>query len=166
MHRQTHQPDHNITVNSKKTCVYFVIKCVPFLSHLGIRWASRQDARDSIWGLWPGNEELDTLSMHPEPQGLLQLRRDWACLLQPRWPAATWPSQLLLQTTLRLHCGGVRLWAGWVMLISSLYTCKHEPWQHCGKEALKAVYGALFFRAVQSKSKNKLLWSMENVSMR
>ncbi|KAK1801518.1 hypothetical protein P4O66_004580 [Electrophorus voltai] len=46
--------------------------------------------------------------MHPQPQGVLQLCCHRARLLQPGWPAAARPPQLLLQTPLRLHRGGVR----------------------------------------------------------
>lgn len=78
-----------------------------------IRWATGQAASDRIRSLRPGDDELDAVPMHPQPQSVLLLRRWRRGLLQPGGTSAARTPQLLLQTSLRFDCGGIRLRAGW-----------------------------------------------------
>ena len=71
------------------------------------RWSSGKDASDGAGGFRPGDEELDALPLHPEPEGLFLLCYKRAKPLQPGGPPAAGAAQLLLQTSLCQHHGGI-----------------------------------------------------------
>ncbi len=97
------------------THIYFILILQPSSYFPSDRWASGQAASDRIRGLRPWDEELDAVPVHPQPQSVLLMRCQRQGIFQLGGSSAAWTPQLLLQTSLRLHCRGIWLWAGWAL---------------------------------------------------